>query len=218
MRRSREAEEETRSLTPNQVVAYNLPRARMIRGWTQEQAAEALAPYLGTRWSVANFSAIERSVDGGRIRQFTADDLVALSRGFDLPIGFFLTPPASGAEGVRITTPDTKGRGADPMVMMDALLGTDDNFHYLEEVVGTWGAFAGRRAVLDEDGRWTDKGPVVPDQLPRARRLARLRGKKILRQEFGELEAARQVLTRLVEVIDDIDVEDEGTSAGEQEG
>lgn len=218
MRRSQEPEEETRSLTPNQVVAYNLPRARMIRGWTQEQAAEALAPYLGARWSVANFSAIERSVDGGRIRQFTADDLVALSRGFDLPIGFFLTPPASGAEGVRITTPDTKGRGADPLVMMDALLGTDDNFKYLEDVVGTWGAFAGRRTVLDEDGRWTDKGPVVPDQLPRARRLARLRGKKVLRQEFGELEAARHVLKQLADVLDDIEAEDEGTSAGEQEG
>jgi transcriptional regulator with XRE-family HTH domain len=218
VRRSREAEEETRSLTPNQVVAYNLPRARMIRGWTQEQAAEALAPYLGTRWSVANFSAIERSVDGGRIRQFTADDLVALSRGFDLPIGFFLTPPASGAEGMRITTPDTKGRGADPMVMMDALLGTDDNFHYLEDVVGTWGAFAGRRAVIDDKGRWTDKGPIVADQLPRARRLARLRGKMVLRQEFGELEAARHALRQLADVLDDIEAEDEGTSPGEQEG
>jgi hypothetical protein len=181
-----------------------------------EQAAEALAPYLGTRWSVANFSAIERSVDGGRIRQFTADDLVALSRGFNLPIGFFLTPPPIGHDQARITTPDTKGRGADPMVMMDALLGTDDNFEYLQDVVGTWGAFAGRRAVNDDEGRWTDKGPVVPDQLPRARRLARLRGKMVLRQEFGELEAAREVLTRLVDVLDDIDVEEDGRSEGKR--
>ncbi len=217
MRRSRESQDETLSLTPNQVVAYNLPRARRVRGWTQEQAAEALAPYLGTRWSVANFSAIERSVDGGRIRQFTADDLVALSRGFDLPIGFFLTPPASGAEGVRITTPDTKGRGADPVVMMDALLGTDENFKYLEGTVGTWGAFAGHRAVY-QDGKWTNKGPVVPDELPRARRFARLRGKAVLRQEFGELEAARHVLTQMLRVIDDIDAEEEGRSEGGQRG
>ncbi len=203
------------SLTPNQVVAYNLPRARQMRGWTQEQAAEVLAPYLGTRWSVANFSAIERSVDGGRIRQFTTDDLVALSRGFDLPIGFFLTPPASGAEGVRITTPDTKGRGADPIVMMDAHLGTDENFEFLEDVVGTWGAFAGHRAVY-ENGKWTSKGPVVPDELPRARRFARLRGKAVLRQEFGELEAARHVLTQLIKVIDDIDAEDDGKSEGKK--
>lgn len=91
---------------------------------------------------------------------------------------------------------------------LDALLGTDDNFKYLEDVVGTWGAFAGRRAAFT-DGKWEDKGPVVTDQLPRARRLARLRGKVVLRQEFGELDAARQVLSRLVEVIDDLDVHEE---------
>ncbi len=59
------------------------------------------------------------------------------------------------------------------------------------------------------DGKWEDKGPVVADQLPRARRLARLRGKVVLRQEFGELDSARQVLSRLVEVIDDLDVDEE---------
>jgi hypothetical protein len=31
----------------------------------------------------------------------------------------------------------------------------------------------------------------------------------VLRQEFGELEAARQVLSRLVEVIDDLDLDEE---------
>jgi hypothetical protein len=31
----------------------------------------------------------------------------------------------------------------------------------------------------------------------------------VLRQEFGELDAARQVLSRLVEVIDDLDVDEE---------
>ncbi len=38
-------------MTPNQVVAYNVAKARALRGWTQEQAAEALAPYLGPRLS-----------------------------------------------------------------------------------------------------------------------------------------------------------------------
>ena len=89
-------------MTPNQVVAHNLALARLQKGWTQEQAAQALAPYLGTLWSVATFSAVERSVDGGRIRQFTADDLLALSRAFDVPVGYFLTPP----DDVGIATPD----------------------------------------------------------------------------------------------------------------
>jgi transcriptional regulator with XRE-family HTH domain len=80
-------------LTPNQVVAWNLARARALRGWTQEQAAEQLAPFLGERWSKATYSAAERSIDGARIRQFTADDIHAFARAFDLPMTMFLAPP-----------------------------------------------------------------------------------------------------------------------------
>ena len=50
-----------RTMTPNQIVAHNVARARALRGWTQEQAAEALAPYLGAKLSGASFSALERS-------------------------------------------------------------------------------------------------------------------------------------------------------------
>jgi hypothetical protein len=81
------------TLTPNQIVAYNLAQARLWKNWTQEEAAEHLAPFLGTRWSKASFSAAERSVDGQRVRQFTADEIVAFSRGFRLPVGFFFLPP-----------------------------------------------------------------------------------------------------------------------------
>ena len=35
-------------LTPNQVVAYNLAQARLLKGWTQDQACEALEPHLGS--------------------------------------------------------------------------------------------------------------------------------------------------------------------------
>src|SRR6478736_4234953 len=83
----------TRAWTCNQIVAYNLARARLLRGWTQEEAGRALAPYLGQRVSAASWSAMERSIDGGRVKQFSADELLALARGFDLPIGWFLTPP-----------------------------------------------------------------------------------------------------------------------------
>src|ERR1700741_1752341 len=108
--------------TPNQVVAYNVARARQLRGWTQEQAADALAPYLGTRWSGASFSALERSIAGGRIREFTAEQPLALPGGFDLPIGWFLTPP-SQLHDVVLSVPDFKA-GADPMILLDAVLGT----------------------------------------------------------------------------------------------
>jgi hypothetical protein len=39
-------------MTPNQVVAYNLNQARVWKGWTQEQAADALAPFVGSRRTV----------------------------------------------------------------------------------------------------------------------------------------------------------------------
>jgi transcriptional regulator with XRE-family HTH domain len=81
-------------MTPCQIVAFNLRRARLLHDWTQEQAAEALEPFLGVRWSKANYSAAERGVAGARVRGFTADELFAFARGFSLPISFFLiTPP-----------------------------------------------------------------------------------------------------------------------------
>ena len=210
MRRRREGEV---ILTPNQVVAYNLARARLFRGWTQEQAGEALAPYLGTRWSVANFSAIERSVDGGRIRQFTADELFALSRGFGLPIGFFLTPPGDDPRWVRIATPDSKKQGGvDSMDLLDAVLGTDESLAEWEGVLAIVGWRAGHRAVL-EDGKWVNKGPIVPDQLPRARRLAALRTRTLLRAEFGDTETARSVLTRLAGLLEQLDADEEPEEA-----
>lgn len=74
-------------------VAYNLNRARRLLGWTQQQAAEKLEAYLGERWSKATFSAAERSVaHPGRVRQFSADELVAFAATFELPVSFFFEP------------------------------------------------------------------------------------------------------------------------------
>jgi transcriptional regulator with XRE-family HTH domain len=70
-----------------------LKQARERRGWTQEQAAAELEPYLGTRWTKAQFSSAERSVDGKRIRQFDADEIAAFVACFDLPPSYFLLPP-----------------------------------------------------------------------------------------------------------------------------
>jgi hypothetical protein len=85
-------------MTPNQIVAYNLSRARRLHGWTQEAAAEHLEPFLGERWSRIVFSAAERSVTGKRIRQFTADEITAFAAAFELPIPFFFMPPRNADE------------------------------------------------------------------------------------------------------------------------
>ncbi len=102
--------------TPNQVVAFNLTRARIDRGWSQPEAAAALEPFLGVRWSRASYSAVERSVDGVRIKQFSADELVAIARCFGRPIGWFLTPP----DGILAATPDHPN-GLDTRVLKQTL-------------------------------------------------------------------------------------------------
>jgi hypothetical protein len=57
----------------------------------------------------------------------------------------------------------------------------------------------------------------VPDQLPRARRLAALRTRTLLRKEFGDTETARGVLTRLVGLLDQLDAEKVQQDAEEEE-
>jgi hypothetical protein len=80
------------TITANQLVAANLRRARELRGLTQEQAAEQLEPYLGTRWSPAVFSAAETSVRTKRVREFTANEIVAFASVFELPVTWFFLP------------------------------------------------------------------------------------------------------------------------------
>ena len=112
--------------TPNQIVAHNIAKARLLRAWTQDQAAEACAPYLGARLSPASWSALERSVDGGRIREITADELIGFARGFALPVGFFLTPP-SVWDGHVVNTPDAGSDGLEPLELFDVVIGTPES-------------------------------------------------------------------------------------------
>lgn len=100
------------ALSANQLVALNLRRARELRGYTQDEAAEQLAPYLGSLWSKANFSAAERSLAGARIRNFTADEVLAFSLAFDLPIIWFFLPPGGGEHALDVAAP--RHFGIDP--------------------------------------------------------------------------------------------------------
>jgi hypothetical protein len=94
------------------------------------------------------------------------------------------------------------------MELLDAVLGTDESLKVWEDVLAIVGWSAGQRGVII-DGRLVDKGPVVPDQLPRARRLAALRTRTLLRAEFGDTDTARSVLSRLVELLDQLDADEE---------
>ena len=189
--------------TPNPIVAHNMAKARLFRGWTQDQAAEACEPYLGTRLSPASWSALERSVDGGRIREITADELVAFARAFDLPIGFFLTPPSVWDNHV-VATPDAGPEGLEPVELFDVVIGTDDNLAAWEQYLLSWPS-PEQRVRLHPDGTMEDLGRVQDDVHPRLAGPAALRARLLLRQEFGDLAAARDVLQRLTTIVDNLE-------------
>lgn len=188
-------------MTPNQVVAHNVAKARALRGWTQEQAAEELAPYLGAKLSGASFSALERSAwTPARVKQFSADDLLALSRGFDLPIGFFFTP-LPPAENAGLHAPDAGVNGLDPIVMLDAVLGRPENLEPWTEDLLAYSA-----SIAPAPKHKKDKASVSPaDLAERVAPLTALRAQSLLRSSFGDVEAAREVLERLTEILAALD-------------
>jgi len=186
-----------RVMTPNQIVAHNVIKARALRGWTQEQAAEALAPYLGAKLSGPSFSALERSaVKVERIKQFSADDLLALSRGFDLPIGYFFTPPPPEMDA-GLYGPDAGMKGLDPIVLLDAILGTPDNLDYwADELL----AYSASHAPMPRSKR--EKPSVSPaDLTERLTPLIDMRAKALLRNALGDLDGASDLLERLAEAL-----------------
>lgn len=187
--------------TPNQIVAHNISKARLLRGWTQDQAAEECAPYLGTRLSPASWSALERSVDGGRIREITADELVAFARAFDVPIGFLLTPPSAWDSHV-VATPDAGPDGLEPVEMFDVVIGTDDNLAAWGQYLLSWPSPESRVAISDSGIE--DLGRVQADVHPRLAGPTALRAQLLLSQEFGDLAAAREVLVRLATTLDNL--------------
>jgi hypothetical protein len=88
----------------NQIVAYNVRAARELRGWTQDQFAEHLEPYLGQRMTQAGVSSIERAWDSDRRREFDAHELLVFAMVFELPIIWFLLPPPGDHRLLRGTT------------------------------------------------------------------------------------------------------------------
>jgi transcriptional regulator with XRE-family HTH domain len=189
--------------TPNQIVAHNIAKARLIRGWTQDQAAEACESYLGTRLSTASWSALERSVDGNRIRQIDADELIAFARAFDLPVGFFLTPP-SVWDGHVVATTDAGPDGLEPEELFDVVIGTPDNLHSWEQYLLSWPS-PEHRIRIHDDGTMENLGRMQEDVHPRLAALTTLRARMLLRQQLGDIDAARDVLGTIGAILDALD-------------
>jgi hypothetical protein len=147
----------TSILSPCQIVAWNLERVRRTRGWSQEQAAKVLEPYLGYRLSRAAFSQAERSLHGGKIRRFDADEIVAFARAFEVAIPYFFGPPEPHFRGKFVAVNgkpgNPKARVTSPVLNREQMLTLaqgrpdDSTMALITEVVGEklhralWGGF-----------------------------------------------------------------------------
>jgi hypothetical protein len=88
--------QETKELTTDRAVSYNLRQARVeLRDWTQREAADRLEPYLDQRWDSPTFVVAERwdPKPGQKTRQFKADEIAAFAAVFDVPLSFFFRVP-----------------------------------------------------------------------------------------------------------------------------
>ncbi len=99
MSTDRESEDGSSSMNANQIVAYNMRRARKRRGWNQEDLAEALYPYSGQLLKKAAISNRERSAfSASRRVVFDAEEITALAMAFSLPVSWFFIPPPEACE------------------------------------------------------------------------------------------------------------------------
>jgi len=83
-------------VTINQLIGYNVARWRKAAKLTQAELGEMMGG-----WSNATVSAAEKSWDGKRIRQFTADDIVALALALNLPVAALFLPPDDDGASTR---------------------------------------------------------------------------------------------------------------------
>jgi transcriptional regulator with XRE-family HTH domain len=191
--RRRGAKPGYRGLSANQVVAYNLARARELRGLTQDEAAELLAPFLGVRWSKASFSQAERSFGGKVVRKFDADEIVAFARAFDLPVTWFYLPPPSVVYGtqVKLSAGGAKERDQEIGLLVDLVFGEERHQQLFEDRLGEFVA------------------ALSPARLTRSQRqvgaLAAAREKAVFSHHLGEMEEWRTWLRTVADHLENIE-------------
>ncbi len=149
-----------RRWTASQVVAHNLTRARELRGLTQTEVAERLSRFSGSNWSQATVAQAEGSVSGQRIRQFTANELVALARTFDLPLVFFFLPPDDGSG--RLVTDDAKG-GLPWEYLLVLILGHRDSFNILADRTANWSQLLAQGIDIPRSDALPDPEPILAE-------------------------------------------------------
>jgi hypothetical protein len=135
-RRSRVPKDSTPTLTVHQIVAYNFTRARQQAGWTQSETSDRLEPFLGYKLNQAGVSAIEKTYDSDRRRNIDVAEIVAFSRCFGVPLGWFFIPPAGHATD--LIEPVTTKTDSNNMVvanLISLIVGTPQGWQaFIEQV------------------------------------------------------------------------------------
>lgn len=134
---------EEKTWSASQVVAHNLTKARELRGLTQTEIAERLSRLTGTTWTQATVAQAEGSVTGTRVRQFSANELVALARTFDLPVLYFFLPPADGTRAFETADAPAKGWPWEYLLLL------------------VWGHAKNFPAVADRAAPWAHASTIV---------------------------------------------------------
>jgi hypothetical protein len=137
-KRTRTPEPPPASLTAHQIVAYNFARAREAHGWTQVETSEQLAPFLGYKLNQAGVSAIEKTYDSERRRNIDVAEIVAFSRCFGFPIGWFFLPPSGHIDDLiePVQTGELERVNLDTAHLLALVLGTPRGWEpFVERVV-----------------------------------------------------------------------------------
>ena len=113
-------------LDVNRVVSFNLRLAREQNGWTQEQFADRLEQVTGHRPTQASVSALERAWEGGRRREFDAQELVDFSVALNVPIVWFFLPPPGDRRKIKNT-------GRQLFALIELLVGRAEQLPHVEE-------------------------------------------------------------------------------------
>ncbi len=174
--------------TASQVVAHNLARARELRGLTQAEVAERLSRFTGSKWSQAAVAQAEGSVGGQRVRQFTANELVALARTFDLPVLFFFLPPDDRLGG--LVTEDAKD-GLEWEYLLVLLLGHRGNFAFLADRTANWSRLLANGIEIPPLDSPLDTDPILAQLAGAARHREPLLPEDVLAAVFHGLAARR---------------------------
>jgi transcriptional regulator with XRE-family HTH domain len=174
--------------TASQVVAHNVTRARHLRGLTQVEAAERLTRFTGTNWSQATVAQAEGSTSGTRVRQFTANEVVALARTFDLPLLFFFMPPDDG-EGHLVT--DDAHRGLPWQYLLVLILGHRGSFPVLADRFANWAELLAQGVDIPRSDALQDPESVLAEIAGTLRRREPLLPEDVLAAVFHGLAARR---------------------------